>query len=138
MRRAIFFNIASLFLFTLLFSHPIYAHPGRTASDGCHYCKTNCDSWGVPWNERHCHGGSVQGIQESEPITPPTSTPVPLPTWTSIPTKIPTLTRTLIPTFSIKLTATPTSKVKAVRKSVVVKNTAKKQKKSFWQWLFGK
>jgi len=32
------------------------AHPGRTASDGCHYCRTNCSSWGVPWNERHCHG----------------------------------------------------------------------------------
>ena len=32
------------------------AHPGRTASDGCHYCRTNCGSWGVPWNERHCHG----------------------------------------------------------------------------------
>ena len=33
-----------------------FAHPGRTASDGCHYCRTNCGSWGVPWNERHCHG----------------------------------------------------------------------------------
>ncbi len=33
------------------------AHPGNTASDGCHYCRTNCDKWGVPWNQRHCHGG---------------------------------------------------------------------------------
>lgn len=33
------------------------AHPGRTASDGCHYCRTNCDSWGVGWDVRHCHGG---------------------------------------------------------------------------------
>lgn len=33
------------------------AHPGNTASDGCHFCRTNCDSWGVPWNTRHCHGG---------------------------------------------------------------------------------
>lgn len=31
------------------------AHPGRTANDGCHYCRTNCSQWGVPWNERHCH-----------------------------------------------------------------------------------
>lgn len=31
------------------------SHPGRTASDGCHYCRTNCDKWGVPWNVRHCH-----------------------------------------------------------------------------------
>ena len=35
------------------------AHPGRTASDGCHYCRTNCDKWGVAWNQRHCHGGSL-------------------------------------------------------------------------------
>lgn len=33
-----------------------YTHPGKTASDGCHYCRTNCDKWGVPWNVRHCHG----------------------------------------------------------------------------------
>jgi endonuclease G len=34
-----------------------YAHPGRTAADGCHYCRTNCAQWGVPYGERHCHGG---------------------------------------------------------------------------------
>src|SRR3989344_9057044 len=43
------------------------AHPGNTAADGCHYCRTNCDTWGVPWNERHCHRS--KGIpQPSEPI----------------------------------------------------------------------
>lgn len=31
------------------------AHPGRTANDGCHYCRTNCSAWGVPKNQRHCH-----------------------------------------------------------------------------------
>jgi hypothetical protein len=35
-----------------------YAHPGRTAADGCHYCRTNCAQWGVPYGERHCHGGN--------------------------------------------------------------------------------
>lgn len=40
-----------------LFSSLSAAHPERTASDGCHYCRTNCDSWGVPWNARHCHSG---------------------------------------------------------------------------------
>ena len=35
------------------------AHPGNTAADGCHYCRTNCSKWGVKWNERHCHGGST-------------------------------------------------------------------------------
>lgn len=33
----------------------VFAHPGNTASDGCHYCRTNCDKWNVPWNLRHCH-----------------------------------------------------------------------------------
>jgi hypothetical protein len=33
------------------------AHPGNTAADGCHYCRTNCDKWGEVWGERHCHGG---------------------------------------------------------------------------------
>ncbi|MGP8306774.1 hypothetical protein [Vibrio sp. YIC-376] len=32
-----------------------YSHPERTASDGCHYCRTNCAKWGVPENQRHCH-----------------------------------------------------------------------------------
>lgn len=52
-------KILFVFLFFSLIFLPknIFAHPGNTASDGCHYCRTNCDSWGVPWNERHCHGG---------------------------------------------------------------------------------
>jgi len=35
-----------------------FAHSGRTASDGCHYCRTNCSSYGVGYNERHCHNSS--------------------------------------------------------------------------------
>ncbi|MFA7209371.1 MAG: hypothetical protein WC120_03715 [Parcubacteria group bacterium] len=41
----------------IVFSDNAFAHPGNTASDGCHYCRTNCDKWGVAWNERHCHEG---------------------------------------------------------------------------------
>ncbi len=40
---------------TLATTQFAWSHPGRTASDGCHYCKTNCDKWGVPWGLRHCH-----------------------------------------------------------------------------------
>ena len=45
-----------------------YSHPGRTASDGCHYCRTNCEKWGgASYGERHCHRS--KGIpQPSEPI----------------------------------------------------------------------
>ncbi len=53
MRRLTLLSIAiSLFSF----APPTVAHPGGTAADGCHYCRSNCDRWGVPWNERHCHG----------------------------------------------------------------------------------
>ena len=39
-----------------------YAHPGGTASDGCHYCRTNCSKWGEVEGARHCHnGGSSSG-----------------------------------------------------------------------------
>ena len=35
------------------------AHPGRTTSDGCHYCRTRCDCWRVAWNQEHCHDEST-------------------------------------------------------------------------------
>lgn len=49
--------IITTFCIILLHSFSFYvsAHPWRTASDGCHYCRTNCDSWWVPRNQRHCH-----------------------------------------------------------------------------------
>lgn len=40
-----------------ILNNSAFSHPGNTASDGCHYCRTNCSSWGVAWNQRHCHGG---------------------------------------------------------------------------------
>jgi hypothetical protein len=48
------FSLALFFIFALQIN--AFAHPGRTAADGCHYCRTNCDYWGVPWYQRHCHG----------------------------------------------------------------------------------
>ncbi len=129
MRRSFFLNITLLLL--ILFPFSVSAHPGRTAADGCHYCRTNCDRWGVPWNQRHCHGGG----------DPPTNTPRPLPTWTPIPTrtpfptKIPTPTNTPVPT--ITPTPLPTKKVTITPKKNLNK-TNKIKKKTFWQWLFGR
>lgn len=104
----------------IVFPSSSFAHPGRTASDGCHYCRTNCDSWGVPWDERHCHnGGAVAPAVEEQPEyilptlvptiyvfptrivlptntpVPPTSTPTPVPTKTPVPKP----TKRLIPTI---------------------------------------
>ena len=42
-------------LAVVLTATPAFAHPGRTAADGCHYCRTNCDKWGEVAGERHCH-----------------------------------------------------------------------------------
>ena len=53
------------------------AHPGRTAADGCHYCRTNCARWGVPANQRHCHGGgsTAPTTQTSPPAATAPSSP---------------------------------------------------------------
>jgi len=49
------FVIALFFAASPLF---VSAHPGNTDSSGGHYCRTNCDYWGVPWNQWHSHGGN--------------------------------------------------------------------------------
>ena len=40
-----------------------FPHPGRTAADGCHYCRTNCEKWGEVEGERHCHGQKARSRQ---------------------------------------------------------------------------
>lgn len=55
----------------IVFWEEVFAHPGNTAADGCHYCRTNCDKWGEAWNQRHCHGGSSSfSFQAAEPAIP--------------------------------------------------------------------
>ncbi len=47
-------------------SVPVFAHPGNTASDGCHYCRTNCAKWGEVEGARHCHNSKPAPVE----ITP--------------------------------------------------------------------
>jgi len=87
----------------ILFPQTSLAHPSRTASDGCHYCRTRCDYWGEIWNTRHCHGGSsyasiILNSPTQIPTSTPTNTPTPRPTNTPIPTNTPTLSPTSSPT----------------------------------------
>lgn len=35
------------------------AHPGRTDSNGCHTCRTNCGKWGLSTGQYHCHNGGT-------------------------------------------------------------------------------
>ncbi len=84
----------TLVLLLLLSPSTVFAHPGNTAADGCHYCRTNCDKWGVAWNQRHCHNGNVPVIIPTTKVVPtrkpiPTKTLAPTPTPTAIPTEIP-------------------------------------------------
>lgn len=45
----------SFLVVLLLLPQASLAHPGNTASDGCHYCWTNCSEWDEVYGERHCH-----------------------------------------------------------------------------------
>lgn len=77
--KKLFTGLLIPFLF-LFFFNCVKAHPGNTASDGCHYCRTNCDKWGVPWNQRHCHGGSTVAPTpkpvKTDPVAPKTTEPI--------------------------------------------------------------
>lgn len=57
MKNKILILLAFVSAFLLLPGN-ILAHPGRTDSNGCHYCRTNCAKWGLANNEYHCHNGS--------------------------------------------------------------------------------
>jgi len=94
-------------LFSLIFlPKNTFAHPGNTASDGCHFCRTNCDKWGVAWNERHCHGGTA--VETVQPTSTPIPTAIPTKKTTLAPTKIPTSTNTPTPIITNTPTLEPT------------------------------
>ena len=91
-----------LFILTfLIFTAPnITAHPGNTASDGCHFCRTNCEKWGYTYNTRHGHHNETCDPSKGpiDPLYAPTT-----------PTPIPTQTQTPIPTTSTPTPTTPGS-----------------------------
>lgn len=93
-----------LLLASLLLPKIILAHPGNTASDGCHYCRTNCDKWGEVWNARHCHGGYSP---PPKTYTAPVVTLKPTTTPTRKPTLTPKPTSTKVPTITTKPTTQP-------------------------------
>lgn len=48
------FLVGCLSLFVFLFLPFVaYAHPGNVSYDGCHFCRTNCSSWGFTYGTRH-------------------------------------------------------------------------------------
>jgi len=110
-------TLVTTLLVVFLFKTPVFAHPGRTASDGCHYCRTRCGYWGVPWNARHCHGGTVPAPPPKVEPTPtpkiivPVSTPTPTPISTPSPTSSPTPIPSPSPTPVSSPTPSPESQL---------------------------
>lgn len=56
MKRILSILVSIVFLFCCNIS--VNAHPGRTDKNGCHYCRTNCEKYGLEYNEYHCHNGN--------------------------------------------------------------------------------
>lgn len=44
----------------------VLAHPGRLDSSGCPTCRTNCPSWGLEYEEYHCHSGNTYTNSKGE------------------------------------------------------------------------
>ncbi|WHY66764.1 GDSL-type esterase/lipase family protein [Neobacillus sp. SuZ13] len=55
MKKSLFATICTLMMLSIPLS--AYAHPGRTDSNGGHYCWTNCEKWGLSYGEYHYPGG---------------------------------------------------------------------------------
>jgi hypothetical protein len=50
-----------LFLLGCLYTQEVtFAHPGRTDEDGGHYCHTNCEDWGLEYEEYHYHDSTKE------------------------------------------------------------------------------
>lgn len=53
----------------IIFTQNIFAHPGNTDSDGCHTCRTNCEKWGLNYDEYHCHNAKgANPVNQSKSI----------------------------------------------------------------------
>ena len=104
--------ILILIIFSLI-TPLAYSHPGRTDSNGCHYCRTNCEeSWGIPYGFYHRHNPVRACFEETITTSPPTTTPAPTttapPTTTPAPTTTTPPTTTPTPTTTLPPTTTPT------------------------------
>ena len=44
---------------------PVSAHRGGLDANGCHTCRTNCESYGLSYGEYHCHNGNSSSSSSS-------------------------------------------------------------------------
>lgn len=69
MKKVLVF-IVTIIVFTFTLNN-VYAHPGRTDSNGCHTCRTNCTKWGLSQGEYHCHNSKTTTSRTSTSTTKP-------------------------------------------------------------------
>lgn len=94
----------------------VFAHPGKTDANGCHYCRTNCAKWGLYNGQYHCHNGGSSGSSVSNNTTKKT-------TRRTTTTKRNTTTRTT--TASTTTTTTQVIKNNDTRiKEIIIDETA--------------
>lgn len=120
MKKYFFIIIIFSFVFLPL---GIDAHPGRTDSVGCHTCRTNCENWGLSYEEYHCHQskGVPQPIEPVKSIKAEQKT-VPAPEY-----KIPsTVTKT--DTDNVINKPTETKPVEVEKQGII---------RRFFKWLLG-
>ncbi len=69
-------KIKGLIMIMIVILSPLYveAHPGRTDSNGCHTCRTNCAKWGLSYGQYHCHGKTNSSTNTSSSNTNKTTT----------------------------------------------------------------
>lgn len=69
-------KIKGLIIIIIVILSPLYveAHPGRTDSNGCHTCRTNCAKWGLSYGQYHCHGKKNSSTSTSSSNTNKTTT----------------------------------------------------------------
>lgn len=61
----------------LLAAMLVSGHPGRTNEEGCHYCRTNCEQYGLQQDEYHCHESTTtieNSVESSSTSVKTTST----------------------------------------------------------------
>ena len=68
-------KIKRLIMIMIVILSPLYveAHPGRTDSNGCHTCRTNCAKWGLSYGQYHCHGRTNSSTSSSNTNKTPTT-----------------------------------------------------------------
>ncbi len=55
-------RLAIVMTLVLILALDITAHPGRTDANGCHYCRTNCEQYGLQQDEYHCHNKTSTSV----------------------------------------------------------------------------